>query len=55
MADMISVPQMKYFANPSEFFRTIYHELGHNAASIIMPNGMDKNLISKELCYRYAA
>jgi antirestriction protein ArdC len=39
MADLISVPKMKYFANPSEFFRTVYHELGHNAASIIMPNG----------------
>lgn len=30
MADMISVPKMKYFANPSEFFRTIYHELVHS-------------------------
>jgi antirestriction protein ArdC len=30
VADMISVPQMKYFANASEFFRTLYHELGHS-------------------------
>jgi len=30
MADMISVPKMKYFANSSEFFRTIYHELVHS-------------------------
>jgi antirestriction protein ArdC len=38
MADMISVPKMKYFANASEFYRTLFHELGHNAASVIMPH-----------------
>jgi antirestriction protein ArdC len=26
MADMISIPKMKYFANPSEFYKTLYHE-----------------------------
>ena len=26
IADMISVPKMKYFANPSEFYKTLYHE-----------------------------
>ena len=30
MADMISIPKMKYFANPSEFFRTLYHEGIHS-------------------------
>ncbi len=30
MADMISVPQMKYFATPSEFFKTLYHECVHS-------------------------
>ena len=55
MADMISVPQMKYFANASEFFRTLYHELGHNAATGIMPHVIDKVLISALLRLRYAA
>ena len=55
VADMISVPQMKYFANASEFFRTLYHELGHNAASIIMPHGLDKVLIATLLRYDHAA
>jgi antirestriction protein ArdC len=31
MADMISVPQMKYFANPSEFFHMLYHEISHSS------------------------
>jgi len=30
VADMISIPKMKYFANPSEFYKTIYHECIHS-------------------------
>jgi len=29
MADLISVPDKKYFSNSSAFFRTLFHELGH--------------------------
>ena len=46
VADLISVPDRKYFTSSSAFYRVIYHELGHNAASIIMPHGLDKVLIS---------
>ena len=30
MADMIYIPKMKYFANSSEFFKTLYHEGIHS-------------------------
>jgi antirestriction protein ArdC len=30
IADMISIPKMKYFANPSDFFGTLYHECIHS-------------------------
>jgi len=30
MADMISVPDKKYFKNSSAFYRTLFHELGHS-------------------------
>ncbi len=30
VADLISVPKMKYFANPSEFFHCLYHEASHS-------------------------
>ena len=30
IADMISIPKMKYFANPSEFYKTLYHESVHS-------------------------
>ena len=30
MADMISVPDKKYFTNSSSFYRTLFHELGHS-------------------------
>jgi len=30
MADMISIPKMKYFANASEFYKTLYHEAVHS-------------------------
>ena len=46
VADLISVPDRKYFTSSSAFYRVVYHELGHNAASIIMPHGLDKVLIS---------
>ena len=55
MADLISIPDKKYFSNPSAFFRTLFHELGHNAASIIMPHGLDKVLISKLFSCRHSA
>ena len=38
VADLISVPDKKYFSCSSAFYRTLFHELGHNAASIIMPH-----------------
>jgi antirestriction protein ArdC len=30
VADMISVPNRKYFTNSSAFYRVLYHELGHS-------------------------
>jgi len=30
VADMISIPMMKYFVNPSEFYKTLYHECVHS-------------------------
>ena len=29
-ADHISVPDIKYFVSPAEFYNTIYHEMGHS-------------------------
>ena len=55
VADLISVPDKKYFSNSSAFYRTVFHELGHNAASSIMPHVIDKVLISALLRLRYAA
>jgi antirestriction protein ArdC len=67
MADMISVPQMKYFANASEFFRTLYHELGHSTGHPKRLNRFDfmsnrfgdepysKEELVAELCSSYLA
>jgi antirestriction protein ArdC len=67
MADMISVPQMKYFATPSEFFKTIYHELGHSTGHPKRLNRFDfmsncfgdepysKEELVAELCSSYLA
>jgi antirestriction protein ArdC len=30
MADLISVPDKKYFTNSNAFYRTLFHELGHS-------------------------
>jgi antirestriction protein ArdC len=30
MADLISVPDKKYFTNSSAFYRTLFHEMGHS-------------------------
>jgi len=67
MADMISVPQMKYFANASEFFRTVYHEMGHSTGHPKRLNRFDgvsnrfgdepysKEELVAELCSSYLA
>jgi antirestriction protein ArdC len=33
------MPPKEAFAEPSKFYATNFHELGHNAASRIMPHG----------------
>ena len=37
--DVIAMPPMKAFHEPVNFYRTILHELAHNAAIQIMPHG----------------
>jgi len=55
VADLISVPDKKYFTSSSAFYRVLYHEMSHNAATGIMPHVIDKVLISALLRLRYAA
>ena len=67
VADMISVPQMKYFANASEFFRTLYHEAAHSTGHPKRLNRFDgvsnrfgdepysKEELVAELCSSYLA
>ncbi|MDP1624334.1 MAG: ArdC-like ssDNA-binding domain-containing protein [bacterium] len=55
VADLITMPSENQYATTEDFFRIIYHELGHNAASIIMSHGLDKVLISKLLICRNSA
>ena len=67
VADMISVPQMRYFANASEFFRTVYHEMGHSTGHPKRLNRFDgvsnrfgdepysKEELVAELCSSYLA
>ena len=38
VADLISVPDKKYFTSSSAFYRVVYHEMSHNAATGIMPH-----------------
>jgi antirestriction protein ArdC len=64
---MISVPKMKYFANASEFYRTLYHELAHSAGHPKRLNRFDfvsnrfgdepysKEELVAELCSSYLA
>ena len=66
-ADMISIPKMKYFANPSEFFRTLYHEAAHSSGHPKRLNRFDctsnhfgeepysKEELVAELCSSYLA
>ena len=37
-ADYIQVPPPSAFLEPINFYRTVYHELGHNAVTGIMPH-----------------
>lgn len=67
IADMISVPKMKYFANVSEFYRTLFHELGHSTGHPKRLNRFDfmsnrfgdepysKEELVAELCSSYLA
>ena len=55
VADLISVPDKKYFTSSSAFYRVLNHELIHNAASIIMPQRLDKVLISLLFSCKYSA
>jgi len=67
VADMISIPKMKYFANPSEFFRTLYHEAAHSSGHPKRLNRFDctsnhfgdepysKEELVAELCSSYLA
>ena len=67
VADMISIPKMKYFANPSEFFRTLYHEAAHSSGHPKRLNRFDctsnhfgdepysKEELIAELCSSYLA
>ena len=36
--DFVQVPQPQLYRVPIDFYRTAFHELGHNAASRIMPH-----------------
>jgi antirestriction protein ArdC len=67
VADMISVPKMKYFANASEFFHALFHEAAHSSGHPKRLNRFDgisnrfgdeaysKEELVAELCSSYLA
>ena len=55
VADIITMPSENQYATSEDFYRILFHEFGHNAASIIMPHRLDKVLIFKFLRCAHAA
>ncbi|MBB5684010.1 ArdC family protein, partial [Sphingobium boeckii] len=43
--DLIRVPPQAAFADPINWYRTAFHELGHNAGTRIMPRGLWLRLV----------
>ncbi|WP_308811357.1 zincin-like metallopeptidase domain-containing protein [Sphingomonas sp. PP-CE-3G-477] len=45
-ADRIQLPPQQIFHDQVNYYRTALHELGHNAATRIMPHGVEKARLS---------
>ena len=53
--DYVNLPRTETFKTSEAYYATLFHELLHNAASIIMPHGHYKVLITKLLSCEYSA